>query len=159
MRSVCSLKLTADVSVRSVTEEKRQSSTFVACSENRAKLTPPPSHVAPRGFGLPGQTRGSISLSQSVKKFSSNPGVDHFRHTYFDWVWTHEQVFAFLATLPVRNVANMQIHRDSGSSIEVRNPRPWTGWHQVRTDITVQKALREDRLFARRQVSLANWST
>jgi hypothetical protein len=75
--SICLLrKLTVCVSVRSVTEEKRQSSTFVACSENRAKLTPPPSHVAPRGFGLPGQTRGSISLSQSVKKVSANPVVD-----------------------------------------------------------------------------------
>ena len=35
----------------------RQSSTFVACAENSAKLTPEPSHVAPRGNGLPSVTR------------------------------------------------------------------------------------------------------
>jgi len=29
----------------------------VACSLNSAKLTPTPSHVAPSGEGLPGQTR------------------------------------------------------------------------------------------------------
>src|SRR5580765_546813 len=36
---------------------KRQRSTPVAFSEKSAKLTPSPSHVAPRGYGAPGQTR------------------------------------------------------------------------------------------------------
>ena len=36
---------------------KRHSSTAVAFSEKRAKLTPSPSHVAPSGYGCPGQTR------------------------------------------------------------------------------------------------------
>ncbi len=36
---------------------KMQSSTFVALAENRAKLTPSPSHVAPRGNGRPASTR------------------------------------------------------------------------------------------------------
>src|SRR6266540_3806384 len=34
----------------------RQSSTCSACSEKSPKLTPSPSHVAPSGYGLPGQT-------------------------------------------------------------------------------------------------------
>src|SRR5271157_2450561 len=40
----------------------RQSSTFVAFSAKRLKLTPAPSHVAPRGYGRPGQTRMSFSV-------------------------------------------------------------------------------------------------
>jgi hypothetical protein len=32
-----------------VGESNRHSSTFVACSEKRAKFTPEPSHVAPSG--------------------------------------------------------------------------------------------------------------
>src|SRR5581483_7579149 len=36
---------------------KRHNSTFVPFSVNRAKLTPTPSQVAPRGYGRPGQTR------------------------------------------------------------------------------------------------------
>src|SRR4051795_11410149 len=35
----------------------RQSSTFVALAENRAKFTPRPSHVAPKGKGRPSWTR------------------------------------------------------------------------------------------------------
>src|SRR3954447_10116088 len=35
---------------------KRQSSTRSATSLNSAKLVPPPSYVAPRGYGDPGQT-------------------------------------------------------------------------------------------------------
>src|SRR6478752_8734924 len=35
----------------------RHSSTPVACSEKRAKFVPSPSHVAPSGYGVPGQTR------------------------------------------------------------------------------------------------------
>src|SRR4051812_47277359 len=35
----------------------RQRSTPVAFSENRAKLTPSPFQVAPRGYGWPGQMR------------------------------------------------------------------------------------------------------
>ena len=37
-------------------ESNRHSSTRDACSENSAKLTPTPSHVAPSGYGVPGQT-------------------------------------------------------------------------------------------------------
>src|SRR5689334_6316959 len=44
----------------SSTESKRQSSTFVAFSENSAKFTPMPSQVAPSGSGWPGQTRIGI---------------------------------------------------------------------------------------------------
>src|SRR6266516_6044374 len=40
---------------------KRQSSTFSACSEKSAKLTPFPVHVAPRGSLRPGQTRSAFS--------------------------------------------------------------------------------------------------
>src|SRR4051812_577217 len=35
----------------------RQSSTFVALAENSAKLVPRPSHVAPRGCGVPAESR------------------------------------------------------------------------------------------------------
>src|SRR5271165_6784390 len=35
----------------------RQTSTFVALAENNEKLTPWPSHVAPRGNGSPSRTR------------------------------------------------------------------------------------------------------
>src|ERR1700745_2524010 len=38
-------------------ESNRHSSTLAACSENRAKLTPAPSQVAPRGADFPGQIR------------------------------------------------------------------------------------------------------
>src|SRR5512142_1348110 len=41
---------------------KRQSSTFSACAENSAKLTPPPSQVAPSGDGRPGQTRLRVAV-------------------------------------------------------------------------------------------------
>ena len=34
----------------------------MACSEKMAKLTPSPSHVAPEGWGLPGQIRMLIPL-------------------------------------------------------------------------------------------------
>src|SRR5271157_6124606 len=37
-------------------ESNRHNSTLVACSENSAKLTPFPSHVAPNGKGRPGHT-------------------------------------------------------------------------------------------------------
>src|SRR5882724_5455688 len=39
------------------TESNRHNSTLVACSENNAKFTPFPSHVAPSGYEFPGQTR------------------------------------------------------------------------------------------------------
>src|SRR3954463_4089784 len=42
-------------------ESNRHSSTLVACSENRAKLTPAPSKVAPGGYDCPGQTRMGVS--------------------------------------------------------------------------------------------------
>src|SRR5262249_49769263 len=43
-------------SVRPVSSN-RQSSTLVALAENSEKLTPSPSHVAPRGLGEPSATR------------------------------------------------------------------------------------------------------
>src|SRR5689334_16752246 len=35
----------------------RQTSTLVACAENKQKFTPAPSQVAPRGNGVPSRTR------------------------------------------------------------------------------------------------------
>ena len=55
--SVCSVSGIVSDSLSASGESKRQSSTRVACSEKIAKLTPTPSHVAPRGYGVPGQTR------------------------------------------------------------------------------------------------------
>src|SRR5687768_10953782 len=54
--SVCSRSGIACRSFLSSIESNRQSSTLTACSEKIAKLTPAPSHVAPSGYGLPGQT-------------------------------------------------------------------------------------------------------
>src|SRR4051794_6246646 len=54
--SVCSGKGMVSDSTSASRESKRQSSTRVACSENSAKFTPTPSHVAPSGYGAPGQT-------------------------------------------------------------------------------------------------------
>jgi hypothetical protein len=45
---------------------KRQRSTPVACAENRAKFTPAPSQVAPRGYGWPGPM--CITLSSCVSR-------------------------------------------------------------------------------------------
>src|SRR5258705_3047065 len=42
-------------------ESNRHNSTFVACSENSVKFTPPPSRVAPSGDGRPGQTRRAVT--------------------------------------------------------------------------------------------------
>src|SRR5512144_707203 len=39
-----------------------QSANAVACSLKSAKLTPPPSHVAPSGYGRPGRVRGRSSV-------------------------------------------------------------------------------------------------
>src|SRR5581483_11484963 len=44
-------------------ESKRHSSTLVALREKSAKFTPEPSHVAPSGWGLPGQTLMARRLS------------------------------------------------------------------------------------------------
>jgi hypothetical protein len=51
-------------------ESNKQSSTCVAFSENSAKFTPLPSHVAPRGAGLPGQIVWwlIILLAESVER-------------------------------------------------------------------------------------------
>ena len=54
-RSVRSAESSSD-SLSASGESNRHSSTRVACSENRAKLTPTPSQVAPSGYGVPGQT-------------------------------------------------------------------------------------------------------
>src|SRR5687767_7055787 len=59
-------------------EEKRHSSTLVACSENRAKLTPPSRQVAPSGPGRPGQTRSSRGkVRRSVRDEITFGGVIH----------------------------------------------------------------------------------
>src|SRR5919204_2166596 len=59
MRSVRSRTKMRWDSVASSGPSKRQSSTPSACSLNSEKLTPSPSHVAPCGYGEPGQTRRS----------------------------------------------------------------------------------------------------
>src|ERR1700752_4830221 len=45
------------VSFSVFTVSNKHKSTLVACSENNAKFTPFPSHVAPSGYEFPGQTR------------------------------------------------------------------------------------------------------
>jgi hypothetical protein len=47
--SVCSGNGMRADSLVAAGESKRQSSTFVACAENRAKFTPTPVQVPPRG--------------------------------------------------------------------------------------------------------------
>src|SRR3954454_14587357 len=54
--SVCSGSVMLAYSFVASGESNRQSSTFVACSENSAKFTPTPVHVAPSGYGSPGHT-------------------------------------------------------------------------------------------------------
>src|SRR5438874_5414025 len=44
-------------SLTSAADANKHNSTLAACSENRAKFTPAPSQMAPRGYGRPGQTR------------------------------------------------------------------------------------------------------
>src|SRR5688500_19635343 len=58
--SVCSRSGIVSDSTSASGESNRQSSTRVACSEKTAKLTPTPSHVAPSGYGAPGQTRKCV---------------------------------------------------------------------------------------------------
>ena len=58
--SVCSGSGIVSDSTSASSESNRHSSTLVACSENRAKLTPTPSQVAPSGYGEPGQTRKCV---------------------------------------------------------------------------------------------------
>src|SRR5262249_36514245 len=53
--SVCSRNGTRENSFVASTLSNKHSSTLVACSEKIAKLTPSPVHVAPSGYGLPGQ--------------------------------------------------------------------------------------------------------
>src|SRR5439155_8875736 len=55
--SVCSGSGMRALSFVASGESKRQSSTLAACAENNAKFTPTPVHVAPSGYGSPGQTR------------------------------------------------------------------------------------------------------
>src|SRR5438876_82914 len=57
IRSVRSSSSMRSVLSASPAASKRQSSTPVACSEKIAKFVPSPSHVAPSGYGVPGQTR------------------------------------------------------------------------------------------------------
>src|SRR5262245_46706963 len=56
-------------------ESKRHSSTFAACSAKSAKLTPAPSHVAPSGYGRPGQTRRGGSLLLGVAWLARGAGA------------------------------------------------------------------------------------
>src|SRR5437762_726456 len=49
------------LSLAASAESKRHSSTLVACSLNRAKLTPAPSQIAPSGYDRPGQMRMDCS--------------------------------------------------------------------------------------------------
>src|SRR4029453_15636828 len=69
--SVCSGSEIVSDSTSASAESKRQSSTRGACSEKMAKLTPPPSHVAPSGYGVPGQTR-RLLLSTGPRSFHVN---------------------------------------------------------------------------------------
>src|SRR5262245_52480718 len=56
-------------------ESNRHSSTLVACSANRAKLTPAPSQVAPSGYERPGQMRmGVSSRVQRPRGSTPRPG-------------------------------------------------------------------------------------
>src|SRR5262245_61868136 len=64
--SVCSCSGIVSDSTSASTESNRQSSTRVACSENTAKFTPTPSHVAPSGYGEPGQTRKLFLVTEEL---------------------------------------------------------------------------------------------
>src|SRR5438477_357316 len=57
----------------------RHSSTPVAFSENRAKLTPAPSHVAPSGYGDPGRVFISLFSSKvdTIGRSLFAPGLAH----------------------------------------------------------------------------------
>src|SRR5665213_4443147 len=54
-------------------DSNRHNSTLVASSEKSAKLTPAPSHVAPRGKELPGhifiESSGNSNLEESSSKW------------------------------------------------------------------------------------------
>src|SRR5215207_287934 len=68
--SVCSGNAVQADSLVDSTESNRHSSTFVACAEKIAKLTPTPVHVAPRGYGSPGHTRMGSASSRSMPRRS-----------------------------------------------------------------------------------------
>src|SRR5690606_20550547 len=44
----------------------RHSSTFSACSVNKAKLTPSPSQLEPSGYGWPSQTRENFAFDGGI---------------------------------------------------------------------------------------------
>src|SRR5947207_15403139 len=58
----------------------KQSSTPVACSENKAKLTPFPIHVAPRGYGKPSQVRTEVINARAFMRHRVRIG-NHERRT------------------------------------------------------------------------------
>src|SRR5215468_4900665 len=58
----------------------RHSSTLLACSEKRAKLTPAPSQIAPNGYDRPGQTRMKVSI-KPVRARSVSDGCKNPSHT------------------------------------------------------------------------------
>ena len=66
---------------RSPCSSKIQSSTFVALAENRAKLTPSPVHVAPRGKGIPSRRRAlRIICDVALLTLASLGGVSSAEH-------------------------------------------------------------------------------
>src|ERR1700730_16187012 len=54
---------------------KRHNSTFVACAENKAKLTPSPSQVAPKGNGEPSAMRISCAMYAGVQMLGASIDV------------------------------------------------------------------------------------
>src|SRR5258708_39943088 len=67
------------VSFAASAESNRQSSTLVACSEKRAKLTPAPSQVAPKGYGRPGQMRRGVTPNEERSARVPEPIDAHAR--------------------------------------------------------------------------------
>src|SRR3954466_14358639 len=62
---------------------KRQSSTRSACFEKSAKLTPPPSHVAPSGCARPRQT----VLGATMDRARASTGGVRLRRNAFRWLY------------------------------------------------------------------------
>ena len=60
------------------TESNKHNSTCVAYSENSAKLTPFPSHVAPSGYEFPGHTRIAPPSMDAVRTSIKAQDLTHF---------------------------------------------------------------------------------
>src|SRR5436305_14452358 len=76
-------------------ESNRHSSTLVACSENRAKLTPAPSNAAPSGYDCPGQTR--IQVTSGIERPTALAPIVPIRIT----TECHDRLRPLPAGLPV----------------------------------------------------------